>query len=584
MISKIEGHLPLKDPEWTKFIFRAGGAILPIGLLCLMLALLDNGPVSHWPLIITPNSVISILIKIAEVLVFVSSTASAFALMIVDISDRPVPLHDLNIAYEALLGPVKALLSVFTSRSLHRFKIAVIFVALACTMGPFAHNVLTIYPQTVSSLPVSVPIAKDYNASDLGLAIQVQDPGVNIKAATLAGLYNSISNIGMMDRGIIVLSRSGNATFKPFDTLGVSGKCVDLTPDLVIGNPSSACQYALPNDGPGLCQQGTLWNSSADLTFRATGSFAGYTQQFLNWQFIANASGSVSAAQCISYAAVHTYKDSLTNGVLQETLVSEWYNSSANFTETDPSLSDSEYFRLSKNQTGPASVFILRNNSVLAIQSFLADQHTGTIVTKDGETLYASNGSPEVIQARSNATTQGLLDRQNTDLHVALSNAIRLGDAHGSTALGLTLESVQHFYVRWLWMIEPALISSMPLFILIWAIWLSKRRGLTRSRLDLLTVLSMALPTADRDQLCEHFGIESLRLVSRNTDVTLSEGLLRVKAVSSDIDAGKFRWFREMIHGRHGEMLSAPIQRMKGRRQRQRSSSTITHVANDRQR
>ena len=551
--------------------------MLPVGLLFLMLALINSTPISDWPFVITPNSVVSILIKVAEILVFVTSTASAFQLIIVDANDQPIPLQGLNFAYEGLFGPGKAIVSVFAARHLRRFKVTVIFIPLTCTMAPFAHNVLTVHPRTTPSLPVTVPIARDYNVSDSGSALQVQDPGINIKAATSAGLYSSISDAGMVNRGVVVVSPTGNASFDSFETLGFSGECIDQTPEVVLSNSTSACQYSL-SGGPGLCQQGALWNSSADLSFIAAGPFIEYTQQFLNWRYIVNANGNIIAGQCIIYAAIHEYEDSLEGGVLSENLVNEWHNSTANFSEANVSVDDSEYFLLAKNESDPASFFIYRNNSVLAIQNFLADEHTGTIVARDGQTLYTSNGSPETIQARFNATTKGLLETQNDDLHRALSNAVRLNDAHGATAPGVASESVEYFHVRWLWMIEPTLISSLPLFILTWVIWLSKARGLARSRLDLLTSLSIALPTADRSELDRRFGTDSLRQVASDVNVQLQSGFLRLQDVSENVSQGRFGRFREIMRGQQEPKLPAPVQMIDGRSRRHSASAAIIHI------
>ncbi|MCJ1377577.1 hypothetical protein MMC17_000672 [Xylographa soralifera] len=315
----------------------------------LILGLHQNRPLPDWPLAITLNSLVSVMVVIMKA-TMLAILASGLGQMKWLWFLRSRPLSHYTVYDKAGQGPKYAsqLLWILRGRQLAAC-VGVIVIIVSTVLDPFTQQVIQTYVSTIPSSngDATLPRTTAYNISGAHVGAGMSDIDHPMQGAIMAGFYSPGLNSFKVPVGGC---STGNCTFSvPYQTMGMCSICTEVT-NLVAGTcvgfgPNSTappvCNYSLPSGTtlPAESIEGKSW-ITASLTSSITSPLINGSVSVLEFLInrldlpacFAEIGGclnttcngidcGVTASDCAFYPCVQNYTAQVSNGNLTEVLL-----------------------------------------------------------------------------------------------------------------------------------------------------------------------------------------------------------------------------------------------------------------------
>ncbi|KAF3766288.1 hypothetical protein M406DRAFT_68647 [Cryphonectria parasitica EP155] len=400
---------------------------------------------SDWHFTIAPNTLVSVFSTLTEAGFMLTTVACVGQLKWIYFSRSSRRLRDYDYFQEAT-EPIGALRFIWTINI--RAKLAVVgsvIALLSLAVGAFTQQIISYSLRWVPASEYADRVTfGSSNAYDSGIGLYRQtavdgDGNLNSVNTVMAEQVQSsmtgaiMSGLYDLDTSINVACPTGNCTWAPFTTLGISAQCLNVTTNMTATKPSYnglvGYTYTLPG------------NVSFDMTVGVTSSEGAIATSFRSvthtgWNYSANwveptlvklyavnvpVSGAgdsddpiplewaeTEGIECtIGWTALHYQNLSVVNGVFEPGLTTEYALVAVPIpgeTKYDNDDIDDEYYVNSKfaiaapdNSSGNASFYINPND-----HAFIIQQLNGSLATTSdadaGKALLSSSNLTERIQ------------------------------------------------------------------------------------------------------------------------------------------------------------------------------------------
>ncbi|KAI1263529.1 hypothetical protein F5Y18DRAFT_418194 [Xylariaceae sp. FL1019] len=318
---------------WRHEIITIIIALAAVGAILGVLARFNGHALPDWPYYITLNALIAVLAAVATANITVGLQSSMSQLKWIRFTESRAPVIEMEAFDEAsrgVWGAIK-LLARAGGGFLGFFGATITLVALL--LGPFAQQVVTYQSRVIESQHgASVPRALNFTPALPGTTSSTgYVPILPLKSAVYNGLF---AENGRPGAALSFECQSGNCTWDNYDTLGVCGKCIDLTPFVtsycVDDKQSSDCGWQVP-------QGAKLTNSSEVFSMTSLIPSARGDQPhssimrliFMGTESWNGTAGEVKpfARQCTLSACLQTLTTNVSNGILGENVTHVQINS-----------------------------------------------------------------------------------------------------------------------------------------------------------------------------------------------------------------------------------------------------------------
>jgi len=338
--------------------------VLAWGILAAVIAILvhfNKQPIPQWPVSINLNTVVALLST-----VFRAATLVAVAQVLGQLRwmwfRNPRPLLDLHRIDSASRSSLGALLLLLRAPSNALILLGTVITTISLAIGPFMQQSIKTYAceQQIPGTNASIPTANYATGEFARTAAAILDPNFSIKGIMINGLKTPGSNNSVVP----VSCPTGNCTFQAYagithSSIGLCSSCLDTTSGvskpknskLWVGNITlpNGLWIATSNEQSSLSVGGYpedfAWASSSFTPSFATAA----SQAILNVSVLTFTTASCSdsplfsacadsftnnvpgfersrmrplAVSCAIYPCLKNYHASVTNGQLDETLVS----------------------------------------------------------------------------------------------------------------------------------------------------------------------------------------------------------------------------------------------------------------------
>ncbi|KAJ5462393.1 hypothetical protein N7530_010598 [Penicillium desertorum] len=251
--------------SWAWEIGSVTLAVVGVVLLVAFLYNINNTPYAKWQYIVSPNTVVSIIVTITKAVLLVS-VSSCLGQLKWNLFQNPAPLYQIQVLDQASRGPwgsLEVLLrGIFGSRTGSLTYIGASLTVLALAVDPFAQQVLAFPSRTVPALNATAFTqtsqqwysieGSDQSDVDTGL-----DP--TLLTSIMSGLLETYSPLEPQ-------CNASSCTFPEFVALGMCSRCEDVTartkqkchaPEISIfldtaaeplGEIPTNCSYQTPNN------------------------------------------------------------------------------------------------------------------------------------------------------------------------------------------------------------------------------------------------------------------------------------------------------------------------------------------------
>ncbi|KAE9365152.1 hypothetical protein N431DRAFT_563141 [Stipitochalara longipes BDJ] len=315
---------------WWKAIIACIFMVCALMAIILILALHQDRPLPNWPLTITINSLVSIMVVIlkSSMLAIVASGLAQTKWLWFE---KPRPLSQYSTYDKASVGPPEAAQLLWILRGQQIIaSAAALVVILAVAIDPFTQQIIQYYESIApSDVRGNATIPRTNHYEDAGPHIGAGENNIDndMLGAVMAGFWGAGTGSGSYTVEA-TNCLTGNCTFaEEYHTLAMCSSCTDLTSQLVRVNYTTYMEllnFTLPSGttltsgGSSTENQWMVANSSYAFTTQPAAASAIAGRDFI-WS---NYTGSgVFAASCFIYPCINTYTANVTDGILTENLV-----------------------------------------------------------------------------------------------------------------------------------------------------------------------------------------------------------------------------------------------------------------------
>ncbi|KAI0189240.1 hypothetical protein F4808DRAFT_45634 [Astrocystis sublimbata] len=315
---------PNTKGSWLHEILAVVISLGAVGSIIGVLAKFNGQSLPDWPYYITLNAIIAVLAAVITAAMNVSIQNSMSQLKWIRFTTSPAPLSDMEAFDDASRGTWGAMKLLFTVRGGWLGAFGATLSIIALLLGPFAQQIATYQTREIESHDgASVARALNYlgalpgNTSSTGFV-----PILPLKSAVYNGLF---AENGRPASALAFECQSGNCTWDAYETLGVCGECIDLSPYIreycAAGESQGGCGWQVPQ-GAKLADNTEVFSMTSQiptargnqphssiirLIFMGTESFDGIAGETKPW-----------ARQCSLSACVQKLETKVSNGVMTE--------------------------------------------------------------------------------------------------------------------------------------------------------------------------------------------------------------------------------------------------------------------------
>jgi hypothetical protein len=251
--------------SWAWEIGSVTLAVVGVVLLVAFLYNINNTPYAKWQYIVSPNTVVSIIVTITKAVLLVS-VSSCLGQLKWNLFQNPVPLYQIQVLDQASRGPwgsLEVLLrGIFGSRTGSLTYIGASLTVLALAVDAFAQQVLAFPSRTVPALNATAFTQTSQQWYSMEGSDQSDvDTGLEpiLLTSIMSGLLETYSPLEPQ-------CNASSCTFPEFVALGMCSKCEDVTartkqkchaPEISIfldttaeplGEIPTNCSYQTPNN------------------------------------------------------------------------------------------------------------------------------------------------------------------------------------------------------------------------------------------------------------------------------------------------------------------------------------------------
>jgi Protein of unknown function (DUF3176) len=485
-------------------IISCAGSVLALAAIVIFLTEYDGRVQTEWPYNMTPNSVISWFATLMKAFMLVPIAACISQASWIHFYSKPHILKDLATFDDASRGPMGSLqlLGKFWQRSFA--SLGALITILALGVNPIVQQLITVKTRPVDSAALaSLGRAQSFLQYDSPPMIAMSADAVSLPmpdmiGAMFEGIFFKPGSSSASSLEMSASCRTGNCTFPPFQSLAAGSSCEDVTHTInhTCGNDGAYCEYRLPN---GLRVNrtfaDTLWSSMVTTGYLDPVGAMRYGNSFFNFSTITTDGLEESlekggtAMQCFLYWCVKTYKSSVTNGQLHESVQDSWHSNTTEWLRSDGPLNSKRLDLVppSLSDVSPKSTFTVAYLSTNTLRTWLAKtlsiSNSIAISGREGfgldETANQSSatGSVQIIrnfQSSNNMSTlfanlaKGItrnIRNQNLTVQTFSDGYIPLVQGAGS-ANGTATNLEIYMHVRWGWLAFPAALVCLTIMFL----------------------------------------------------------------------------------------------------------------------
>ncbi|KAE9376115.1 hypothetical protein N431DRAFT_464171 [Stipitochalara longipes BDJ] len=515
---------------WGKGIVASAIMLCALMAIILILVLHENRPLPDWPLTITLNSLISIMVVILKgcMLAIVASGLLQTKWLWFE---QPHTLSDYVVYDKAAEGPTNAgrLLWLLRGNQIVA-SLGLIVIVISVAIDPFTQQVIQYYELTA--------------ASDVGGNATLPRTGIFLQGGPHIGAGENAPDNGMLgavqagfwtpgsDSYSVSASNclTGNCTFtEPYASVGICTSCSDLSSQVTgFCNGNFYCNYTLAGGtalsvNPTIEGQWMVANNTEGVPFIGPPGYISarqfiWTNERIGIQdctetlLCANTTCQgtecpASAAECYIYPCIQTYTAEITNGFLTETTVSSIPMPESDTCYTNyrkDCLSSADWAILDKvgvtptNNTGsdyvlycdeetwasylnitPACIYDFELLSLTSMDYlfndflFLSGSLTGEAPTEAvGPTdIYFLYNGGAVNFSRINSTFASM--EKTMTAYVRVSGL----DNYSRPAQGVVFYKQTLIRVQWLWLILPLVLVALTLLFMVLVMVLMNMKG-----------------------------------------------------------------------------------------------------------
>ncbi|KAI0447474.1 hypothetical protein F4803DRAFT_546361 [Xylaria telfairii] len=414
--------------EYAALALSAGA----VTALVTLLAYINNSPLSHWTLLISPTTAISILAAVARASLGFAISSCLGQAKWNWFRKRSDAILAFDRFDDASRGPWGSFWLIIWVRAYHSVAIGAAVTIILLAFEPFFQAILSFDGSIASSEPALAARIGRSEVFDAGTYFTYHDPVTTMmlpsnETIVLDG-YTSRPDLGMvsaLNSGFYNISGvktqtasfacpTANCTWSPFTTLAICTTCNIVTDHLKRKKKEGENLGGLPYHGAGLYTNWTI-NSLPDLNLtniswekaviggsnllqsqllaatrlsnlQHTISFKNLTNMITTVQILKAAEGyiegdaiwddtSVTATECALYFCVNAYKSSVKQGELEEEIIASW-------SERDPT----SYAGLKISPSTPTPEFDKWNNYSLYSGDYDVDRTNLQLLIPPGDT------------------------------------------------------------------------------------------------------------------------------------------------------------------------------------------------------
>ncbi|KAJ5531302.1 hypothetical protein N7527_004695 [Penicillium freii] len=212
--------------SWAWEIGSATLAVVGLVLLVAFLVTINDTPYATWQYTVSPNTVVSIIVTITKAAVMVS-VSSCLGQLKWNLFQNPAPLYHMQVIDQASRGPwgsLEVLLrGIFGSKTGSLTYVGASLTVLALTVDPFAQQILTFPPRTVTTQNATVFVQTSQlwdSQASVGYGYLELQPA--LWTAIMSGLLQTHSPLEPQ-------CKESSCKFPQFVALGMCSKCEDVT-------------------------------------------------------------------------------------------------------------------------------------------------------------------------------------------------------------------------------------------------------------------------------------------------------------------------------------------------------------------
>ncbi|RDW60272.1 hypothetical protein BP5796_11878 [Coleophoma crateriformis] len=527
------------DGSWFREIacLLVGGA--SVISIIVVLAVFSDSPLPDWPLSITLNTLIALLVALANAALAVPLSSGFSQLKWVWFKQRPAPLGDMELFDEASRGSWGAARLLGNARGGAIGSFGAVITIVALILGPFSQQVAT-YPtrSAISSRQATIPAAVNYTGVLPGDTSTGFVPILPMKSAVYSGLF---AEAGQSFPSFTC--ESGNCTYEQYSTLAVCSNCVNLTPFLTRycneTTDQSQCGWQVPQgallrDDKDVFSMTSYFPSLAGdmpytniikLIFMGTEAQDGQPLNYNPW-----------ATQCTLDYCAQTIDSAIVNGKISENVTAEIHNNSVvDITNSQGTIPVS--IISSENKT-----LFISEPAMLGIQSWFSTIFTNGSASRNSSFESLNQAALVVVNLTvgiSSGTTYFDTDVVQTfywdyyeyadglpkamsDLASAMTVAFRsFNGAIPVSGIATTLET--YVKVRWGWISLPLFVVLATAVFLVLAMTSSSRSGTELWKGSALALLFYGLDHATKVQFGTSGGFEEKKKIMKDVRVRLDD-------------------------------------------------------------
>ncbi|KAJ5520474.1 hypothetical protein N7463_000927 [Penicillium fimorum] len=214
--------------SWAWEIGSVTLAVVGLVLLVAFLVTINNTPYATWKYTVSPNTIVSIIVTITKAAVLVA-VSSCLGQLKWNLFQNPAPLYHIQVIDQASRGPwgsLEVLLrGIFGSKTGSLTYIGAFLTVLALAVDPFAQQILTFPPRTVTALNATAFAQAShqwYGTGDSDGSLTFLELPPILVTALLSGLLQTHTPLKPR-------CNASSCKFPEFITLGMCSKCKDTT-------------------------------------------------------------------------------------------------------------------------------------------------------------------------------------------------------------------------------------------------------------------------------------------------------------------------------------------------------------------
>ncbi|KAM7223042.1 Protein of unknown function (DUF3176) domain containing protein [Rhypophila decipiens] len=509
-------------------------AFAALGGIIAVLVYFDGKPLPSWPSSITINAVIAVLATITTACMSVPLSSGLGQLKWIRFKQGRAPLSDMEMFDDASRSAFGALGLLFKFRGGFAGSFGSVIMVLALFLSPFSQQIATFPNRNIHAPQLN---ATSLRSTKYALALRGKDnlksfvPILPLKTSVYYGLFAENNKPWL---GLDVQCGSGNCTWEPIDTLAICHSCVDMSEYMTRycskntttddGSDEDKQQTNLDECGWQL-PSGAKLNSSHEV-FSMTSILpngagdASYSTlmklMFMGTEAQNGIAGDLRpwAQQCTLTTCVQRIEASITNGDLNETVISVTTNDTVP-RGIDLAKSEVPIRITSPSPNGTVETYEMTRHVVTAIQVWFSDLFRNGTASRSPK---FTEGNLEAQNVLVNLTV-GISEGPtffDTDIvqafywnyyeypkgiemlmhDMAVSMTVSLRSIGGEKVQGTAYINQTYVHVQWGFVAVPVLAVVLTTLFLVTVIWKTRT---TRTMLWKTSALAMLFHGLDED-------------------------------------------------------------------------------------